>query len=57
MPNPYQASVSLPRRLLDRIRTLPLVDLGYDSPGAFVRKTLEEKVDDLEARRHGRRSR
>ncbi len=57
MPNPYQASVSLPRRLLDRIHGLQLTDLGYESASEFVRRTLEEKLDAIEARRPGRRAR
>ncbi len=50
MANKYQWAVSLPRVLSDRVRALPLEELGFRSPTEFARVALAEKCDELEAR-------
>ncbi len=48
------ASVSLPRALWDRVRILPLRELGYASPSEVVKDAVREKLDALELRGKGR---
>ena len=45
MPRQNQAAITVPASEWERVKALPLEDLGYLSPTEFVRDAIREKCD------------